>query len=61
LTEREGDVLRQMAQGLTNNQIAVMLNISYESVKEHVQNIFRKIGLDNRTQAALWAIRNGLV
>ena len=46
LSEREGEVLRQMALGLTNEQIAVAMKISYETVKEHVQNIFRKIGVD---------------
>jgi DNA-binding NarL/FixJ family response regulator len=60
LSEREGDVLRQMAQGLTNKQIADALHISYETVKEHVQNILRKIGLTDRTQAAVWAVRKQL-
>ena len=61
LTDREGEVLGQMAQGLTNKQIAVALNISDETVKEHVQNILQKIGLADRTQAAVWAVRNNLV
>ena len=61
LTERESEVLRQMTQGLTNKQIAAAMNVSYETVKEHVQHIFRKIGLTDRTQAALWAVRNNLV
>ena len=61
LSEREGEVLRQIAQGLTNKQIAVAMNIGCETVKEHVQHIFRKIGLTDRTQAAVWAVRNGLV
>jgi DNA-binding NarL/FixJ family response regulator len=61
LSEREGDVLRQMAGGLTNKQIAQALDISYETVKEHVQHIFRKIGLTDRTQAAVWAVRNHLL
>ena len=60
LSEREREVLRQMALGLTNKQIAAELNISYETVKEHVQNILQKIGLMDRTQAAVWAVRNGL-
>ena len=50
-----------MAHGLTNKQIAVAMNISYETVKEHVQHILRKIGVTDRTQAALWAVRNDLV
>jgi DNA-binding NarL/FixJ family response regulator len=61
LTQREGEVLRQLAYGLTNKEIAQSLHISYETIKEHVQRIFRKIGVDDRTQAAVWAIRKGLV
>ena len=61
LSEREGEVLRQMAFGLTNKQIAQKLQISYETVKEHVQHILRKIGLTDRTQAAVWAVRKQLV
>ena len=61
LSEREGEVLRQMTRGLTNKQIAQTMNISYETVKEHVQHVLRKIGLTDRTQAAVWAVRNELV
>ena len=61
LTQREGEVLRQLAYGLTNKQIADALEISYETVKEHVQHILRKIGVTDRTQAAVWAVRNELV
>ena len=61
LSEREGEVLRQMTHGLTNKQIAQAMNISYETVKEHVQHVLRKIGLTDRTQAAVWAVRNELV
>ncbi|MEM6469788.1 MAG: response regulator transcription factor [Planctomycetota bacterium] len=61
LTHRESEVLRQMAQGLTNKEIAKMLGISYETVKEHVQHILRKIGVTDRTQAAVWAVRRNLV
>jgi DNA-binding NarL/FixJ family response regulator len=60
LTEREGEVLRQLAKGLTNKQIAEVLHISYETIKEHVQHILHKVGLTDRTQAAVWAIRKGL-
>ena len=60
LTEREAQVLRHMAGGLTNKQIADALGISYETVKEHVQHVLGKIGVSDRTQAALWAVRNGL-
>ncbi|GIW96102.1 MAG: DNA-binding response regulator [Pirellulaceae bacterium] len=61
LTERECEVLRKMAMGLTNKEIADALKISYETVKEHVQHILRKIGVTDRTQAAVWAVRKKLV
>lgn len=61
LTQRESEVLKQLAYGLTNKEIAQALNISYETVKEHVQHILRKIGVTDRTQAAVWAVRKGLV
>jgi DNA-binding NarL/FixJ family response regulator len=61
LTQREGEVLKQMANGMTNKQIADSMHISYETVKEHVQHLLRKIGLTDRTQAAVWAVRKGLV
>ncbi len=60
LTQREGEVLRQMACGLTNKQIAEALHISYETVKEHVQHVLGKIGVTDRTQAAVWAVRKNL-
>jgi DNA-binding NarL/FixJ family response regulator len=60
LTQREGEVLRQLADGLKNKQIAEVLHISSETVKEHVQHTFRKIGVRDRTQAAVWAVRKGL-
>ena len=61
LTHRESEVLHQLALGLTNKEIAMALEISYETVKEHVQHILRKIGVSDRTQAAVWAVRKGLV
>jgi DNA-binding NarL/FixJ family response regulator len=61
LTQRESEVLRQLALGLTNKQIADALHISYETIKEHVQHILRKIGVTDRTQAAVWAVRKKLV
>jgi DNA-binding NarL/FixJ family response regulator len=61
LTQRESEVLRQLAYGLTNKEIAQTLHISYETVKEHVQHILRKIGVTDRTQAAVWAVRKELV
>jgi len=61
LTQRESEVLRQLALGLTNKEIALALKISYETVKEHVQHVLRKVGVTDRTQAAVWAVRKGLV
>jgi DNA-binding NarL/FixJ family response regulator len=61
LTQRESEVLAKLATGLTNKEIAQQLDISYETVKEHVQHILRKIGVSDRTQAAVWAVRKGLV
>jgi DNA-binding NarL/FixJ family response regulator len=61
LTQRESEVLRQLAFGLTNKEIAQALGISYETVKEHVQHVLRKVGVSDRTQAAVWAVRKGLV
>jgi DNA-binding NarL/FixJ family response regulator len=61
LTKRESEVLKQLALGLTNKEIAQSLGISYETVKEHVQHILRKIGVSDRTQAAVWAVRKNLV
>lgn len=60
LTQRESEVLRQLACGLTNKQIAESLHIGHETVKEHVQHILRKIGVTDRTQAAVWAVRKNL-
>ena len=60
LTRREGEVLRQLALGLSNKEIAQALDISYETVKEHVQHILRKLGVADRTQAAVWAVRKGI-
>ena len=61
LTKREGEVLQKLALGLTNREIAKALEISYETVKEHVQHILRKVGVSDRTQAAVWAVRKGIV
>ena len=61
LTRRESEVLEQLSHGLTNKEIALALGISYETVKEHVQHILRKVGVNDRTQVAVWAVRNGLV
>ena len=61
LTQRETQVLRHVALGLSNKEIGRSLEISVETVKEHVQNILRKINVSDRTQAAVWAVRKGLV
>lgn len=60
LTTRESEVLKQLAFGLSNKEIASALGISYETVKEHVQHVLRKLSVADRTQAAVWAVRNGL-
>ena len=59
LTPRELQTLRLIAMGLSNREIADTMGISVETVKEHVQNMLRKTSLHDRTQAAVWALRNG--
>lgn len=61
LTTREQEILKILSTGATNKQISEQLNISAETVKEHVQHLLRKIGVNDRTQAAVWAARNGLI
>ena len=61
LSEREREVLRQMAHGLTNRQIAETMELTYATVTEHIQHLFRKLGVTDRTQAALWALRNDVL
>lgn len=61
LTNRELQVLRHIALGLSNREIGSSLGISVETVKEHVQNILRKINAVDRTQAAVWAVKRGLI
>jgi len=61
LTERETEVLRLLAQGLSNQEIARTLIIGEQTVKSHVSHILAKLGVPSRTQAALYAIRAGLV
>jgi DNA-binding NarL/FixJ family response regulator/predicted Ser/Thr protein kinase len=60
LTERELEVLRLIAQGLNNQQIAQQLTISEKTVKTHVSNILGKLHVDDRTQAAIYALKKGL-
>lgn len=61
LTNRELEVLIQVANGLFNREIAKSLNISERTVKNHIFNIFKKIGVSDRTQAAVFAIKNDLI
>jgi two-component system, NarL family, response regulator LiaR len=61
LTEREHEVLRLLARGRSNKVIALELQVSEKTVKTHVSNILGKLGVTDRTQAALLAVREGLV
>jgi len=61
LTRREIEVLKLLTEGLFNKEIAYQLSISENTVKNHVSNIFKKIGVSDRTQAAVYAIKNSLV
>lgn len=61
LSQREVDVIKLMTRGYNNRQIADILFISEHTVKVHIRNIFRKIGVVDRTNAVLWAIERGLV
>ncbi len=60
LTEQETTVLKLIVSGLNNNAIADTLSISHSTVKTHVRHIFRKLGVSDRTQAAVWAMRHGV-
>jgi len=59
LSERESEVLRQLAQGQTNKDIAQSLILSVRTVEAHLRSIFAKLDVRSRTEAALWAVRNG--
>ncbi len=61
LTERETEVLELLARGKANKQIARELFVAMSTVKTHVNNLYRKLGVGSRTQAALYAARIGLV
>ncbi|MBI5666871.1 MAG: response regulator transcription factor [Chloroflexi bacterium] len=61
LSEREIEVLRLMVTGMNNAVIAETLNVSVATVKTHVRHILEKLHVSDRTQAALWAVRHGLI
>lgn len=61
LTGRELEVLTQVANGMFNKEIATNLNISERTVKNHISNIFKKIDVSDRTQAAIFAIKNNII
>lgn len=61
LTNREHEVLVQVANGMFNKEIAMNLNISERTVKNHISNIFKKIDVSDRTQAAVFAIKNNII
>ena len=61
LTEREIEVLRLLARGLANKQIAYRLRVSEKTVRNHISNMYRKLGISDRTQAVLYAVRTGLI
>ena len=60
LTNREVQTLRHLGLGLSNREVAISLGISIETVKEHVQSILRKTNATDRTQVAVWAVKQGL-
>jgi NarL family two-component system response regulator LiaR len=60
LTEREREVLDLIARGLTNHEIAGKMVISEKTVKTHVSNLLNKLNLEDRTRAAIWALKHGL-
>lgn len=61
LTNREREVLDLIAQGKSNQEIAEILFITLKTVKTHVSNILAKLGVEDRTQAAIYAFKHGLV
>ncbi|MGN0318040.1 MAG: response regulator [Lachnospira sp.] len=61
LTKREFEILKMIASGALNKEIAANLNISERTVKNHVSNLFKKIGVSDRTQAAVFAIKNNII
>jgi DNA-binding NarL/FixJ family response regulator len=60
LTRREREVLNLLVQGLTNKEIASVLGVTPATVKTHVEHLIKKLGVSDRTQAAVWAVRSGI-
>jgi DNA-binding NarL/FixJ family response regulator len=60
LTDREREVLRLLGQGYSNKEVGEALYITEGTAKNHVSSVIEKLGLRDRTQAALWAVRHGL-
>jgi DNA-binding CsgD family transcriptional regulator/ArsR family metal-binding transcriptional regulator len=61
LSGREAEVLRLITEGFTNKEIAQILRVSHNTIKSHVVHIFNKLGVNDRTQAAVWAAQNELI
>jgi DNA-binding NarL/FixJ family response regulator len=60
LTKREHQILIHLSLGVSNRDISKSLNISLETVKEHVKNLLRKLKISDRTAAAIWSLRSGV-
>jgi ATP/maltotriose-dependent transcriptional regulator MalT len=61
LSGREAEVLRLITEGFTNKEIAQILKVSHNTIKSHVVHIFNKLGVNDRTQATVWAAQNELI
>jgi DNA-binding CsgD family transcriptional regulator len=61
LTRREAEVLGLLAQGLSNKEIAALLWLSERTVERHITGVYRKIGVERRSEATAFALRHGLV
>ncbi len=61
LTRRELEILRHVAEGRSNQQVGRTLWVTEQTVKFHLTNIYKKLGMSNRTEASLWAQRHGLL
>ena len=61
LTEREVEILRLLAEGLSNKSISERLSLSENTIKYHLKNILQKLNVQNRTEAVMYAVRNNLI